>query len=107
MTGMTVKSMYWYTSTFYGGTQTINFPPRGCLAYINLSANGFGPGNAAGMIAEYRQRQPDNSDKTVSFPGNYWDSPNNIWVPNCTSVTFKSWINGPGYIVTNNVLTYW
>ena len=43
----------------------------------------------------------------MSFPGHYWDSPNHVWVPSCTSVTFKSTINGPGYVVTTNALTYW
>jgi hypothetical protein len=44
---------------------------------------------------------------TMHAPHVYGDSPNHIRVPNGTSVTFKSWINGSGYIVTDNVLTYW
>jgi hypothetical protein len=40
-------------------------------------------------------------------PHVYGDSPNHVRVLNGTSVTFKSWINGSGYIVTDNVLTYW
>jgi hypothetical protein len=107
MTGMTVGELYWYSDDYNSGTQVFNFSPRGCLAYISVSANGFGPGNAGGVISQYRQRQPDNSDKIVNFPGDYWDSPNRVWVPNCTSITFDSWINAGGYVVTANALTYW
>lgn len=105
MNGLTVGDTYIFGT--FDLSREYDFPPQFCLAYPSLIGCGFGPGNAFCAIQQYRQRQPDGTEVTTSFPGDYWDSPHQIAVDNCTSVTFLTSINGGGYVVADHVLTFW
>jgi hypothetical protein len=105
MNGMHVGSSYGWGQI--SGSSEYDFPPRYCLAYGNVAASGFGPGNAGCVIQGYRQRQADGSDVPTNFSGDYWDSPQAIGVDQCTSVTFSVWIQAGGYVVSSEVLTFW
>jgi hypothetical protein len=105
MTGLWVGSTYCYGT--YSYSHEYDFGPQFCLAYGGITSAGWGDGNGSCAIQQYRQRQADGSDPPTNFSGYYWDSPQNIAVDNCTSVTFFTYINNGGYIVTNEVLTFW